>query len=113
MFRSMPLYWHLTNIHNSRHIMHAWLDKDYSLPGMSMLVPNKLWYYNTSTSNTPSPHCKPQTFIPYWVATIRAIGLVTEPISLHGYFYFISFTVALYVNFFSFKMKGKNNPFNY
>ncbi len=31
---SIPVNWHLKNTNNDRHILHAWLDKDYRLPGM-------------------------------------------------------------------------------
>ncbi len=35
---SMSLYRHLTITNNGRHILHAWLDKDYRLPGMMHTV---------------------------------------------------------------------------
>ncbi len=44
---SILLYWHLISIKNDRHLLHAWLDKDYSSPGMK----RKLGY-NMITNNT-------------------------------------------------------------
>ncbi len=31
---SILLDWHMISINNDRHLLHAWLDKDYSSPGM-------------------------------------------------------------------------------
>ncbi len=33
---SIPIYWHLTSTNNGRHILHAWLDKDFRSLGMVM-----------------------------------------------------------------------------
>ncbi len=35
---SIPLYWHITSTHNSRHILHTWLNKNYRSPGMYLVA---------------------------------------------------------------------------
>ncbi len=35
---SIPIYWYLKSTNNDRHILHAWLNKNYRSPGMSKVL---------------------------------------------------------------------------
>ncbi len=35
---SISIYWYLKSTNNDRHILHAWLDKDFRSPGMNIVV---------------------------------------------------------------------------
>ncbi len=59
---SILLHWHLISIKNDRHLLHAWLDNDYSSPGMLHFPFCSVTILYTTQSYWPAPLCAPKNW---------------------------------------------------